>query len=250
MTEHTPGLEKRVLAEFLGTFMFVFVGAGSAIGGYLVAQGVAGAPPEPEVGLLIAALGNGIGLGVAISSTIRVSGGALNPAVTIGLLVGNRLPPKDVIPYILAEVFGAIFAVGLMALVVPTPAGNNASVEWGAPISVLSTQYHQTVLQAIGLEAILTFFLVFVVYGAIVEAKVPYLMGLSVGLIVLADVFVGAFLTGAAMNPAMAIGPEVIGYFLIGPNVMSLWYVFWVGPIIGGVIAGLAWRVLRPEPEA
>ena len=235
----TPSLLRRVVAEFVGTYMFVFVGAGSAVGGYL-----AFGTTNPAVALLIAALGNGIGLGISITATMGVSGGALNPAVTIGLLVGGKLPPKDVVPYILAEVFGAILsAFTLAALVVPRSAGN--AVGWGAPNTALVSG--QSVAQAIGLEAVLTFFLVFVVYGAIVEAKEPRLAGLAVGLIVLTDVFIGGPLTGAAMNPARAIGPEVLSAALGLAGALNLWYVFWVGPIIGGIIAALVWRVLRSK---
>lgn len=232
-----PSLEKRVLAEFVGTYMFVFVGAGSAVGAY-IAFGMSNA----AVALLIAALGNGIGLGISITATMGVSGGALNPAVTIGLLVGGKLPAKDVVPYIVAEVVGAILAAfTLVALVVPRSAGN--AVDWGAPNNALVSG--QNLAQAIGMEAVLTFFLVFVVYGAIVEAKEPRLAGLAVGLIVLTDVFIGGPLTGAAMNPARAIGPEVVAAALNLHNALALWYVYWIGPIIGGIIAALVWRALR-----
>jgi MIP family channel proteins len=236
MAESTPSIEKKVLAEFIGTFMFVFVGAGSAIGAYL-----AFGTSSPGLALLIAALGNGIGLGVSISATLVISGGALNPAVTIGLLVGGKLPARDALPYIVAEVFGAILSVLTLAAVVPRAAGN--AVYWGSPAYALASG--QTLVQAIGLEAVLTFFLVFVVYGAIVNAKAASLMGLAVGLIVLADVFIGGPLTGAAMNPARAIGPEVVAFILTNHNAMNLWYVFWIGPIAGGILAGLAWRALK-----
>lgn len=231
----TPSLEKKLLAEFLGTYMFVFVGAGSAIGAILVA------PKDLGVGLLIAALGNGIGLGISISATMAISGGALNPAVTIGLLVGGKLPAKDALPYILAEVFGAILSALTLAAVVPRAAGN--LVAWGSPAYSLS--FGESVAQAIGLEAVLTFFLVFVVYGAIVEAKAATLMGLSVGLIVLTDVLIGGPLTGAAMNPARAIGPQIVAYALTTHSALDLWYVFWIGPIVGAILAGLAWRALK-----
>jgi aquaporin TIP len=236
MTTVTPTLERRVLAEFIGTYMFVFVGAGSAVG-----ASYAFGNSNPAVGLLIAALGNGIGLGVSITATMGISGGALNPAVTIGLLAGGRLPARDVIPYIAAEVSGAILGAFTLAAVIPASWGN--PVDWGAPVNALKGG--QNLPQAIALELVLTFFLVFVVYGAIVEAKEPRLAGLAVGLIVLADVFIGGPFTGAAMNPARAIGPEVVARVFTAANALDLWYVFWIGPIVGGVIAGLVWRVLR-----
>jgi MIP family channel proteins len=229
----TPTLSKRMLAEFIGTFMFVFLGAGSAIGAY-----VAFGTTNPAVALLIAALGNGIGLGISISATLGVSGGALNPAVTIGLLVGGKLPAKDVVPYILAEVVGAILAS--FSLVAFTPFAAGKSVNWGAP----AIGGGESIAGAFAIEAIMTFFLVFIVYGTIVESKSQQLAGLAVGLIVLADVFIGGPLTGAAMNPARATGPLVVAaiYSTINSN---LWYIDWIAPIIGAIIAGLSWRVLK-----
>lgn len=231
-----PSLAKRVVAEFVGTYMFVFVGAGSSIGAFAVFGNTNGA-----LALLIAALGNGVGLGIAISATMGVSGGALNPAVTIGLLVGGKLHARDVVPYIVAEVVGAIFAG--FSLVGLTPPGPGNSVYWGAPNHVLLT--NQSLAAAIGLELVMTFFLVFVVYGTIVEAKDAKLAGLAVGLIVLVDVFIGGPLTGAAMNPARAIGPEVVAQIFTASNALNLWYVYWIGPIIGGILAALVWRAIR-----
>lgn len=230
----TPSLEKRALAEFIGTYIFVFVGAGSAVGGY-----VAFSNTDPAIALLIAALGNGIGLAVSVSATMGVSGGALNPAVTLGLLAGGKLPAKDVVPYILAELFGAILAGLSLVAVAPMTAGN--SVDWGAP----ALGGGETVGAAIALEAILTFFLVFVVYGTIVESKGQQLAGLAVGLIVLADVFIGGPLTGAAMNPARATGPLIVATIFTKGYAYNIWYIYWIAPIIGAIVGGLAWRALK-----
>jgi aquaporin TIP len=226
-----PSLGKRVVAELVGTYMFVFVGAGSAVG--FIAFGNS----DPAVALLIAALGNGVGLGVSISATMGVSGGALNPAVAIGLLIGRKLPAKDVVPYILAELVGAILAGFSLVAVVPKSYGD--PVYWGAPPH--SLVQGQSVLAAIALEAIMTFFLVFVVYGTIVDERAPKLGGLAVGLIVATDVFIGGPLTGAAMNPARAMGPMITAAIVTNLNAFNLWYVYWIGPIIGGAIAALVY---------
>jgi MIP family channel proteins len=229
----TPSLPKRLLAEFIGTYMFVFVGAGSAIGAFVVFG-----TTSPGIALLIAALGNGVGLGISISATLGVSGGALNPAVTIGLLVGGKLPPKDVVPYIVAEVIGGILAAFSLVAFAPFAAGK--SVNWGAP----AIGGGESIAGAFALEAIMTFFLVFVVYGTIVESKSQQLAGLAVGLIVLTDVFIGGPLTGAAMNPARATGPLIVASIYSTVN-SNLWYIDWFAPIIGGVVAGLVWRALK-----
>jgi MIP family channel proteins len=235
----TPSLEKRMLAEFIGTYMFVFVGAGSAVGSF-VAFGFT----DPGVGLLIAALGNGVGLGVAISATLGISGGALNPAVAIGLLVGGKLPPKDVIGYIVSEVIGAILAAFSLVAVSPLAYGN--SVSWGAP--VLSNL--ESVSGGFAMELILTFFLVFVVYGTIVESRSQQLAGLAVGLLVLVDVFIGGPLTGAAMNPARATGPLIAAAIFSKTGSATIWIIDWTAPFIGAIIAGFAWRAFKATKTA
>ncbi len=217
-------LSKKLAAEFIGTFVFILVGAGSALGA--VSLGVS----DPASSLLIAALGNGLGLAMAVSATMGVSGGVLNPAVALGLLVGKKLAPREVIPYILAELAGAMLA-GL-ALVVAFPSAVGDLVHWGAP--TLSGAINAW--QGIGIEALLTFILVIAVYGTAVDARAPRIGGLGIGLAVLADVLVGGPLTGAAMNPARAMGPMVAGMFIPG-----YWYIYWVGPIIGALAGGLVY---------
>lgn len=237
----TPRMEKRLLAEFIGTYMFVFVGAGSAVGSYYAFG--SGINANPAVALLVAALGNGLGLGISISATMGISGGALNPAVVIGLLVGKKMPLKDVVPYIVAELAGAIFAGLSLVAVAPRDAGNH--VYWGAPTT--GTPLPISVGSAIALEAIMTFFLVFVVYETIVDGRAPKLGGLLVGLIVVTDVFIGGPLTGAAMNPARAMGPMITAAIFVNVNAFAYWYVYWIGPIIGAIVAGLAWHALKEK---
>src|SRR5215467_10605015 len=108
-------LRRRLVAEFLGTFLFVFVGAGSA-----VATNVLGFS-NPGASLLIAAFANGLGLSVAISITMGISGGVLNPAVTLGLFLGKKLKGKDVVPYIVAQLVGATLAAAVLIASVPSP---------------------------------------------------------------------------------------------------------------------------------
>ncbi|HEV2226761.1 MAG TPA: aquaporin, partial [Nitrososphaerales archaeon] len=116
----TPSLSKKLLAEFFGTFVFVVVGAGSALGAASLVN------PDPGVQLLLAALANGLGLAMAVSATMAISGGVLNPAVTLGLWAGKKLPSKDVVPYMVAQLVGAT-AAGL-ALVVSFPSALGISV--------------------------------------------------------------------------------------------------------------------------
>ena len=223
----SPTLTKKLAAEAFGTFVFVLVGAGSALGTASLGKS------DPGASLLIAALANGLGLAVAVSATMGISGGALNPAVSVGLWVGKKLGTRDLIPYVMAELGGAT-AAGL-ALVASFPSALGGSVQWGAP--TLSSLI--SVWQGIAIEALLTFVLVFAVYGTAVDSRAPRIGGLGIGLAVVADVLVGGSLTGAAMNPARAFGPMLAGGFFPG-----YWYIYAVGPLIGAIAAGLIYRYL------
>ena len=228
----SPSLSKKLAAEAIGTFVFVLVGAGSAIGTESLAS------PNSGAALIIAALANGIGLAVAVSATMGISGGALNPAVAIGLLVGGKLKPRDAGAYIVAELVGAIAAGYALVLSFPSSLGN--PVNWGSPSlsGVLSSW------QGMAVEGLLTFFLVFAVYGTAVDPRAPKIGGLGIGLAVVADVFVAGSLTGAAMNPARAFGPMIAAGFYPG-----YWYIYFVGPLLGGIVAGLAYHYLIEQRQ-
>jgi MIP family channel proteins len=225
-------LGRKCAAELLGTFLFVFVGAGSAVASQLI--GIS----DPGSALLVAAFANGLGLAVGISVTMGVSGGALNPAVTIGLLLGRKMAGRDVVPYIIAELVGATLAVGL--LIASTPSSVGAAAHWGAP--TLSGAI--SVAQGTLLELVMTFLLVLAVYGTIVDPRSPKIAGFGVGLVVVADVLIGGPFTGAAMNPARAMGPMIASL-----SFPSYWYIYWIGPIVGAAIAGLVYSRIVENPH-
>jgi MIP family channel proteins len=228
----SPSLSKKLAAEAFGTFIFVLVGAGSALGVASLTT------PDSGASLLVAALANGLGLAMAVSVTLGVSGGALNPAVAVGLWVGRKLGTKELVPYVIAEMIGAS-AAGF-ALVASFPSSLGDSVQWGSPtLNGLSDG------QGIAIEALLTFVLVIAVYGTAVDPRAPKIGGIGIGLAVLADVLVAGNLTGAAMNPARAFGPMLAGGFY-----PAYWYVYLVGPLIGGVAGGLVYRYLIETPSS
>jgi aquaporin TIP len=221
-----PSLQKRLAAELFGTFAFVIVGAGSAIG-----AGSLGSPNSGTL-LIIGALGNGLGLAMAVSATMGTSGGVLNPAVTLGLWIGGKLPVRDIVPYVIAQLIGAVLA-GL-ALVATFPSSLGAPVNWGSPtlnVSIINAS------QGIAIEALLTIVLLIAVFGTAVDPRAPKIGGLGIGLAVLTDVLVGGNLTGAAMNPARAFGPMIASGFF-----PDFWFVYLLGPLIGAVICGLIYR--------
>ncbi len=220
-----PGLAKKLAAELLGTFVFVFVGAGSAVA--TQSLGIA----DPPSSLLIAAFANGLGLAMAVTATMAISGGSLNPAVTVGLLVGRKIAARDVLPYILAELTGATLAG--MALVASLPSTLGTAVHWGAP----SLSSSVTLAQGTLLELFMTFVLMFAILGTAVDPRAPKIGGLGIGLAVLADVLLGGPFTGAAMNPARAMGPMIAGL-----SIPSYWYIYWLGPLAGAILAALVYR--------
>ena len=219
-------------AELLGTFAFVLVGAGSA-----VAASAAGVS-DPASALLIAALANGLGLAVAVSATMGLSGGSLNPAITLALYAARKLPLRDVFPYVVAELVGATLAVSALTQMLPSNFGSQ--VNWGSP--VLSSTL--SIGQGVALELVMTVVLALAVFGTAVSPNAPKLGGFGIGAAVIADVLLGGTFTGAAMNPARAMGPMVAGNFLPG-----YWYIYWVGPVVGALVVGLFYRVYAERSD-
>jgi len=208
----------KYLAEAIATFALVFIGAGAV---------VANATYNNSLGLVGVALAHGLVLMSMIYATRHISGGHVNPAVTIAMLVTKKIPVKDGIAYIIFQLVGAAIAGLLLAVVfVNAP----ASVHLG----VTDLASGVSVTTGIILEAVLTFFLVFTVFAVAVDNRgLADASGLAIGLVLTFDILVGGSLTGAAMNPARAFGPAFASqYFLTQP-------VYWIGPIIGAVIAAL-----------
>ena len=188
---------------------------------------------DPFFALLVGALANGLGLAVAVTATMAISGGSLNPAVTPGLLVCGKVSLKDVVPYIVAELVGATLAG--YALVVSLPSTFGKAANWGAPSLAGPISVYQGTL----LELVMTFVLMFAVLGTAVDSRAPHIGGFGIGIAVLCDVLFGGALTGAAMNPARAMGPVIAGGFL-----PCHWYVYWIGPVAGAILASVVYRYL------
>lgn len=223
-----PSLARRLVAEALGTFAFVFIGAAVVV--------VNGGFPNSGIGLLGIALAHAVALSVMISATMAISGGHLNPAVTIGLLVARRIGPVEAAAYIVTQLAAA--TVGALMVQVLLPSGAVRSALLGVPVIASSV----TVGQAIGLEVVLTFFLVSAVFGTAVSPDAPRIAGFGIGLVLLFDILVGGPLTGAAMNPARAFGPALVSGQWLGQGV------YWIGPIVGAILAALVWQyVLLPK---
>ena len=223
-------MKRNFIAEFVGTFALVFIG-----GGAIMMASHTGNP----AGLLQIALAHGLILALMVSATMNVSGGQLNPALTIGLLVARRITPTVAGVHIVAQLLGAVVAA--FALKWAMPSAVFAATQGGGQSVALDI----TAAQAIGLEAIATFFLMFVVYGTAVNSDAPKIGGLAIGLTIAADILAIGPFTGGSMNPARSFGPAVASGIFEGQAV------YWIGPLVGAVAASLLYDTLfiRRERE-
>jgi aquaporin TIP len=211
----------RSWAEFVGTFALVFAGMGAiAVGTDLVGVALAH-------GLVIAVMASAVG---------HISGGHFNPAVTFGFLVTRRIDPTLAAAYVGAQLFGA--TVGALALRALYPDG--LDLDAGVP------QLGQGVSAGagMGIEAILTFFLVWVIFATAADPRGAFksIAGLAIGLTITLDILAGGPLTGAAMNPARSLGPALV------QNVWDDFLVYWIGPLAGGGLAALLYDLLYLRP--
>jgi len=220
---------KALVAEFVSTFALTFVGIGA-----IAANAMSGG----ALGLVGIALAHGLTLAVFITATAHISGGHVNPAVSVGAWIAGKLPTAGLVGYILAQCAGAILAAFLIKLAMPAA----ALTEVGMGTPAINTAAGVTVGMALAMEAVLTFFLMFAVYGTAIDRRAPKLGGLLIGLTVAFDIMAGGPVSGAAMNPARHLGPA-----LLGGGTQNLW-VYWVGPILGASLAALLYHRILEEP--
>ena len=218
---------RRAVAEFVGTFALVFVGAGAI----MAANGMPGA-------LVGIAFAHGLAIAVMVSAVGHISGGHFNPAVTFGFLVTRRLEPRLAVVYWLAQLLAAVVAALLLWWIFPNDVVDAAKL--GAPALGPSIGAGAGFV----LETILTFFLVWVIFATAADPRGTFksIAGLAIGLTITLDILIGGPLTGAAMNPARAFGPQLVHDF------WSDGWIWYLGPLLGGAAAALLyeWLYLRP----
>jgi aquaporin TIP len=211
---------RRGVAEFVGTFTLIFIGGGAGI--------VSGND------IVAVALANGLAIGIMVSNLGHISGGHFNPSITLGFLATRRITVRLAVTYWISQLSGAIVAAAILRWLTKKPAFL-AAVPHAGGIGAG---------KGLVIEIILTFFLVWAVWATAVDPGGAFksIAGLAIGLTITMDVFFGGPLTGAAMNPARAFGPELVG------NFWGEGWIYWLGPSIGALIAGLAydWLYLRP----
>ena len=229
-------LGKRLLAEFVGTFWLVLGGCGSAV----LAAGV----PDVGIGFAGVALAFGLTVLTMVYALGPISGGHFNPAVTIGLWAGGRIPASDILPYVVAQVLGAIGGTAViyaiasgapdfqMGVFAANGYGENSPVKYSMLACLVS-------------ELVLTFGFLIVILGATSPKAPAGFAGLAIGLALTLIHLISIPVTRTSVNPARSTGPAL---FVGDWALEQLWF-FWVVPIAGALLAGFLWRCLAPKTD-
>jgi len=219
-------LSKRAIAEFIGTFWLVFGGCGSAV--------LAAAFPQLGIGFYGVALAFGLTVLTMAYAIGHISGCHLNPAVSFGLVAGKRFPAAELLPYVVAQVVGAVAAAGVLDVIASGKAGFELSGGFASNGYAAHSPGDYSLLSCFVAEVVLTFFFLMIIMGATDRRApagfAPMAIGLGLPLIHL----VGIPVTNLSVNPARSTGPAI---FVGGWAVAQLW-LFWVAPIIGGIVGG------------
>jgi len=196
--------------------------------------------PGGGIGIVGVALAHGLTIAVFASATMAISGGHLNPAVTFGTLITGKIDFVNAVGYIISQLAGAI--AGALVLLVVFSSGDLSAVSFGTPAlgtNALGAQVPVT--SGLVMEIILTFFLMFVIFGTAIDKRAPQPSGLLIGLTVTLCILAGGLISGAAMNPARFLGPA-----LVGGHLDHLW-LYWVGPVVGASLAALLYHHVLEE---
>lgn len=229
-------LSRKLAAEFIGTFWLVFGGCGSAVL-------AAAFPNNLGIGFAGVALAFGLTVLTMVYAVGAISGGHFNPAVSVGLMTGGRFPASELVPYIVAQVAGAVLASAVLYVIASGAAGFSLAGGFA------SNGYGEHSPGGYSLEAgmvaefVLTFIFLFVIMGATSSRAPAGFAGLAIGLTLTLIHLVGIPVTNTSVNPARSTGPAL---FVGGWALAQLW-MFWLVPILGGAAGGLAFRFLEAD---
>jgi aquaporin Z len=228
-------LKNRLAAEFVGTFWLVLGGCGSAV--------LAAAFPNVGIGLLGVALAFGLTVLTMAFAIGHISGCHLNPAVTIGLVVGGRFKSSEAIPYIIAQVIGAVVAAALLYLIASGKAGFDLAGGLASNGYAEHSPGGYSLLSGFVTEVVMTFMFLMIILGSTDERApagfAPIAIGLALTLIHLISIPV----TNTSVNPARSTGPALI----VGSWALDQLWLFWVAPLIGAVLGGVGYRAIAGE---
>lgn len=231
-------LGKRLGAEFLGTFWLVFGGCGSAV--------LAAAFPDVGIGLLGVSLAFGLTVMTMAFAIGHISGCHLNPAVSVGLVVGKRFDVKDLGPYVVAQVLGGIAAAGVLYIIASGKAGFSLAGGFASNGFGEHSPGQYSLLSCLVAEVVLTYFFLIIILGSTDKRAPAGFAPIAIGLCLTLIHLIGIPVTNLSVNPARSTGPAV---FVGGWALYQLW-LFWIAPIVGAALAGLTYNVLGDDSKA
>lgn len=231
-------ITNKVLAEFFGTFWLVLGGCGSAV--------IAAAFPNVGIGLLGVSFAFGLTVLTMVYAVGHISGGHFNPAVTFGLWAGGRFKAAEILPYIVAQVIGAIAGAGVLYFI----ASGQASFDVNAGFASNGYGEHSpgfySMASAFITEVVMTFIFLLIILGS-TDARAPKgFAGISIGLALTLIHLISIPVTNTSVNPARSTGPAL---FVGGWAISQLW-LFWIAPILGGLIAGFVYNFIAGKPKS
>jgi len=230
---------RRATAEFVGTFWLVFGGCGSAV--------IAAAFPQVGIGLLGVAFAFGLTVLTMAYAIGHISGCHLNPAVSVGLWAGRRFAARDLVPYVLAQVLGAIAGAAVLYVIATGKDGFSLSSGFAANGFGAHSPGGYSLLAGLVSEMVLTAMFVFIILGATDERAPAGFAPIAIGLGLTLIHLIGIPVTNVSVNPARSTGPAL---FVGGWALAQLW-LFWLAPLAGALLSGIGYRVLaEPRPDA
>jgi aquaporin Z len=228
-------LGKKAAAEFIGTFWLVFGGCGSAV--------LAAAFPNVGIGLLGVSFAFGLTVLTMAFAIGHISGCHLNPAVSVGLVVGKRFPASELVPYVIAQVLGGIAGAGVLYVIASGKAGFDLAAGFASNGYGVHSPGGYALMACLVAEIVLTFMFLMIILGATdrraPQGFAPIAIGLGLTLIHL----IGIPVTNLSVNPARSTGPAV---FVGGWALEQLW-LFWLAPIVGAAIAGIVYPAISGD---
>lgn len=221
---------KKYLAEFIGTFVLVFMGCGSAV--------LAG----KYIGFVGISFAFGLSVLVMVYAIGGISGCHINPAISISMLASGKMKLEDTVIYVIVQCMGAVIAaMVLYAVALGNPGYSLAVNGLGQNGYAQASPGGFSMISGFIAEVILTFIFLLVIYGSTSERASKGFAGISIGLSLVLIHLVGIPITGTSVNPARSLGPAVV----VGGIALSQLWLFWVAPVVGGLIAALVWRLFE-----
>lgn len=239
-------LKNKLLAEFFGTFWLVFAGCGSAVlsAKFFTLEGIT--PVNIGISLVGVALAFGLSVLTMAYAIGHISGCHLNPAVSVGLLVGRRFNAVELVPYIIVQVLGAIAGAWVLSIIASGQAGFTTAAGFAANGFGEHSPGKYTMTAALVAEVVLTFFFLLIILGATDKRAPKGMAPLAIGFGLTLIHLIGIPITNLSVNPARSTGPAIF----VGDWAIDQLWLFWLAPIIGAVLAGIVYPLIAgPQDE-